>query len=82
MASYLEADMDDLSGAGTLVTLVILFGIVWAFLWLFVPFMIYSIYENAKRMARAAEKTASETETMRKIQEADVLDLGKKDRAA
>ena len=74
--------MEDGSGSGTLISLVIFFGIAWAFLWFLVPFMIYSIYENAKRMARAAEKTAAETEIMRRIQEADVLDLRKKDRAA
>lgn len=75
--------MEDLAASsGTFVTLVVVVAIAWAVMWFFVPFMVYSIHENMKRIAKSAERTAREAETMRKIQEADVLDLGKKDRAA
>jgi len=56
--------MSDSSGYGGLMIAMILFGIVWAFLWLLVPFLIYAMHENIKRIRVAVERAA-------KIQGAD-----------
>ncbi len=56
----------------------ILFGIIWAFLWLLVPFLIYAMHENIKRIRVAAEQTAKDMRQIRQIQDADVLDLKKR----
>ena len=44
------------NGYGGLATALILFGIVWAFLWLLVPFLIYAMHENIKRIRVAVER--------------------------
>lgn len=64
--------MDDAAtGYAGLMMALILFGIVWAVLWLFVPFMIYAMHQNLKRIAAAVEG-------IKKVQDADVLDLKRK----
>lgn len=48
--------MNDGSTYGTLLVALILLGIVWAFLWLLVPFLIYAMHENIKRIRVAVER--------------------------
>ena len=67
----------DYAGYGVLGAIVILFAIVWALLWLFVPFMIYYLQQDMKRVKFLNESMLAELKRIRQESSADTVDLGK-----